>query len=77
VHFAITTNAAASAYTFSSGYTNFLNAVSTDVVLNDATNALALVCWNVRNEQRLDKFANGINTPWRSPIEDYGILNVE
>lgn len=31
---------------------------------------------HVRNEQHLDQIL-GINTPWRSPIEDYGLLNVK
>ncbi len=31
---------------------------------------------HVRNEQHLDQFTKRINTPWRSPIEDYGHDNV-
>jgi len=32
---------------------------------------------HVRNEQHLDQFVKHVDTPWRSPIEDYGDKNVK
>lgn len=54
------------------GLTNMFRAVGQVMhLLEDTTQPQ-----HVRNEQHLDQFVTGINTPWRSPIEDYGNKHV-
>jgi hypothetical protein len=54
------------------GLTNMFRAVGQVMHLLEDTSQPQ----HVRNEQHLDKFVKGVNTPWRSPIEDYGLANV-